>query len=200
MPARGGRCGPPRRSRRSARRRGHVLSVLRSRGASFFRDLATGLSASTPISCGMRSARWSPAGSSTSDGFSGSAGARVGGARTPCTARSAQQLRRPVDGDRGKRRGRHTRRGGRAPGVVAAPPLRRRVPAAAHPRDERGDVARARARLPAARGARRDPQRPVRNGHVRRAVRAARRRGTAAGGSAHRRPTAVWSRSAPPIR
>ena len=87
------------RSRRSARRRGNVLSALRSRGASFF-AISRPPAASTPISCGMRSARWSPAGSSTSDGFSGLR-ALVWAARgRPAPARSPQQLRRPLDGGR----------------------------------------------------------------------------------------------------
>ena len=179
----------PARSRRSADGARRVLSVLRSRGASFFRDLAPRLRARRrpAAACHRRAGRlrardlgW----------ILRIAGARVGGAGAPGTARSAQQLRRPVDGDRGDGRQRATRGSGRAPGVVAAPPLRRRVPAAAHPRDERRDVARARARLPAARGARRDPQRPVRHRHVGRAVCATRRGRTAARGSAHRRPTA----------
>ena len=64
-------------------------------------------------------------------------------------------------------------------------PLRRRLPPPAGARDERRALARADARLPAARGARRDPRRPVRLGHVGRAVRAAGRGRAAARGSPH---------------
>ena len=197
---RGGRCATTdERAARSAETARHVLSVLRSRGASFFRDLAIGVRArrrpaaaaiGALVACGLVDVRW----------IRRAARARVGGARASGTARSAQQLRRPLVGDRGNRRRRDARRRGRAAGVDAAPPLRRRVPAAADPRDERGAVARARARLPAARGARRDPRRPVRHRHVGRAVRAAATRSSGCARSGARRPTAVSSRSAPPIR
>ena len=173
-----------RRSRRSATTARRVLSVLRSRGASFFARSRASLRARrrSAAACDRRAGRLR---AGDVGRILRTARAGVGGARTPGAARSPQQLRRPVDGHRGRRRGRHARRGGRAPGVDAAPPLRRRVPAAAHPRDERRDLARARARLPASRGARRDPQRPVRDRHVGRAVRASGRRRTAARGAAH---------------
>ena len=184
MRARGGRCGQPRRSRRSARRLDASCRCSGRAARRSSRDLAPacGLDADqlrhaigALVACGL----------ATSDGFSGLR-ALVWAAR----GRPAQHDRRSNFAGRwtaiaATRRGRHARRGGRAPGVVAAPPLRGRVPAAAHPRDERRDVARARARVPAPRGARRDPQRPVRDGHVGRAVRAAGRRRTAARGSAH---------------
>ena len=134
--------------------------------------------------CGMRSARWSPAGSrrrTDSRDCVPSCGRRADARRSTIVAATSPAGGRP---SRHATR-RHARRGGRAPGVVAAPPLRGRVPTAAHARDERRDVARACARVPAPRGARRDPQRPVRDGHVGRAVRAAGRGRTAARGSAH---------------
>ncbi len=90
---------------------GSVLSVLRSRGASFFGDLAPacGLDADqlqqamgTLVACGLvdvgRILRIARAG--------------VGGARTPGTARSSQQFRWPVDGHPARRRGRDARGGG----------------------------------------------------------------------------------------
>ena len=76
---------------------------------------------------------------------------------------------------------------------------------------ERGAVARADARLSPARSARRDSRRPVRVGHGRRAVRAARRGAGAARGAAHagdRRDLhdlappirSTWPASSPPVR
>ena len=62
---------------------------------------------------------------------------------------------------------------------------------AAAARGERRAVARAGARLPPARGARRDSRRTIRVGHVRRAVRARRRGRSAARRSGARRPTAA---------
>ena len=140
---------------------------------------------SMPTSCGMRSARWSPAGSRHRMGSPDcvpSSGRRAAARRSTIAAATSPGR---WTADRGSGRGRHARRGDRAPGVVAAPPLRGRVPTAAHPRDQRRDVARARARVPAPRGTRRDSQRPVRDRHVGRAVRASGRGRTAARGSAH---------------
>ena len=71
------------------------------------------------------------------------------------------------------------------PGMDAAAALRRRVPAAADARDQRGAVARAGARLPPPRSARRNPRRPVRVRHGGRAVRAAGRSAGAARGAPH---------------
>ena len=145
-------------------------------------------------------ARWSPAGwrrRMDSPDCARSCGRRADGRR----ARSAQQLRRPVDGQ--SRRAAKASRASEAvelQALDAAPPLRRRVPAAAHARDERRDLARARARVPASRGARRDPQRPVRDRHVGRAVRASGRRRAAARGSAHPGGRLASSPSARPIR
>ena len=106
------------------------------------------------------------AGLAASDGFAGLR-ALVRAARRPAAgARSAGELRRPVDArsrdrePRGRGHRRRVRR--RGAGVGAAPPLRRRVPPAARARSQRGAVARADARLPPPRGARRDPRRPVR--------------------------------------
>ena len=111
-----------------------------ARGASFFARSRGRPAASTPTSCGTRSARWSPAGLVDVRRLRRFARARLGGARTrrrstigAATSPAAGRLSRgaatrPTRDD-----------GGRAPGVDAAAPLRRRLPPAADARDERRD-------------------------------------------------------------
>ncbi len=179
-----------RRSRRPARRRNsscRCCGRAERRSSAILRRLRA--RCRPAAACDRR--RWSPAGWRHRTDSPGCV--RWCGRRADVRRRTIAAATSPAAGPQSRRggEGADARRGGRAPGVVAAAPLRGRVPAAAHPRDERRDVARARARLPAARGARRDPQRPVRDRHVGRAVRAAGRRRTAARGPAHpgrRRP------------
>ncbi len=126
------------------------------------------------------------AGLVASDGFAGlrMLVAAVAGPRA--ARRSARQPRRPLERAAAGSAARDVaRRGDRAAGMDAAAALRRRVPAAAHPRDHCGAVARPGARVPPSRSARRNSRRPLRVGHGRRAVRAAGRRAGAARGAAH---------------
>ena len=106
--AHGGRCGSPSEEPQLGETARQVLSVLRSRGASFFGDLASacGLDADqlrhaigALVACGL----------ATSDGFAGLR-ALVWAARgRPAQHDRRQQLRRPVDGHRGGRRARSAR-------------------------------------------------------------------------------------------
>src|ERR1051326_226400 len=123
--------------------------------------------------------------------------------------RHAHHLRRLPRPRRTLVAARSARAVGRAAGVDAAAPLRRRDAAAPRARARRA-VARARPRLPHARGARRDPRRPLRHRHVRRAVRAARRRRAPARDPPHsarrprhrhqrRRPAQPRRRPRPPL-
>ena len=134
--------------------------------------------------------------------------ARVG--RTPGVERHAQQrdgtlvaaasreaLRLARCGARPRRK---PRDGRRAPGAHAAQALRRRLPPAARARGERRALARADARLPPARGARRNPRRPFRVRHVGRTVRARRCDRAAARDPAHAARRPLPRQSAPPIR
>ena len=147
-----------------------------------------------------RSASWSPR-ARDSDGFAGLR-ALVWAARgRPAPARWRSSFAGRWTRQSPRRRRRPPRRGAsklqawsllRRYGVV----FRRLLDA----RDQRRAVARARARLPPARGARRDPRRPVRDRHVGRAVRAARRGRTPARGPAHPADGALVSDQRAPIR
>ena len=119
--------------------------------------------ASTRIGCGRRSACSSPPAWRSRTASPACAALIAAAQGRPVRRRSAHELRRPLDGAVGARpTSRDPRSGGRTSGAHAAQPLRRRVPPAADARAERGALARAHARLPAARGARRDPRRPLR--------------------------------------
>ena len=125
-----------RASRRSATRHAPSCRSLRSRGASFFRDLAAGLRPRRrPAAARDRRAgrlRTRDVGWILRAACAGLGGARppgastIGGATSPAAGRPSRPTA-TID----------ARGGRRAPGVGAAPPLRRGVPAAAHPGDER---------------------------------------------------------------
>ena len=163
----------------------HRAGALRTRGASFFGDLAPACASTPTAAARARRARRRRAGGS--DGFSGLR-TLVGAAQRPAGAARSTQRTSPDAGRRWPRR--TTRRDRATPrverqarallrryGIVFRRLLTRET--------ERRALARAGARLPAARGARRDPRRPLRLGHGRRAVRAARRGRAAARSPAH---------------
>ena len=206
VPARARRCvadaAPARRGRPEAQladKRHAAARVLRSRGASFFGDVrgACGLDADDSC-CGHRHAgRLRPRDLRRLRRPARAAGECARRARQFAIAARPS----PAAGAPSRpRRGRDiARRRGRDPGLGAAPPLWRRLSSAADARNHRRAVARAGAGLPPPRGARRNPQRPLRHGHVGRAVRAA------AGDRAAPRGPAIAAdgaphRSAPPIR
>ena len=185
-----------------------VADCMRAHGASFFDELLEG-SGLLRSQLEEALAELVAQGLVTSDSFGGLRALLVPSDRRPGAAAGAGAARwcsawRTPGAGRSRNRARPAPAGtdaGRARRAPAAAALRRRVLAAARARGRlAAAVARSAARLSPARGARRDPRRPLRRGFPGRAVRAAGRDRRAARGPPPASATTPGSRSPAPTR